>query len=86
MTEIPSIPAGIRRLALFLLFITQAFTNLVLHAGSTIVVRLTLMGIYVFYKFGPASFSKWGKAVNRIRSPPPSPLILKVMKILVRPS
>lgn len=63
MAETTSIPAGLRRATLALLFITPAFTNLVQHAGSTIILLFTLIGIYLFIKMGPVPLSKQEKAV-----------------------
>ena len=52
MTKIKTIPDGIRSTTLFLILITPAFTNLMEHAGSSIMVLLTLIGIYAFIQQG----------------------------------
>ncbi|MFZ2630041.1 MAG: O-antigen ligase family protein [Desulfosalsimonadaceae bacterium] len=66
MTESKSIPAGLQFATLGLLFITPAASNLVKHVGSSILLVMTLFGIYTFFKMGRISFAKKEKAVMAV--------------------
>ena len=50
-------PAKIRSVVTLLILLTPAFTNLVEHTGSVIMLLLTLLGIYAFFKLGRIEFS-----------------------------
>lgn len=51
------ISTKIRSVVVLLVLLTPAFTNLVEHAGSVIMLLLTLLGIYAFFKMGRIEFS-----------------------------
>jgi len=57
MIQETQIPNKLRTAVIFLVLMTPAFTNLVEHAGSIIMLFLTLLGIYTFYKQGRIEYS-----------------------------
>ena len=52
MMQETQIPNKLRSVVIFLVLLTPAATNLVEHAGSVIILLLTLLGLYVFHQQG----------------------------------
>ena len=57
------IPNKLRSAVIFLVFLTPAATNLVEHAGSVIILLLTLLGIYIFHHQGRITYAKREKQI-----------------------
>lgn len=63
MMQKTKIPNKLRSAVIFLVLLTPAATNLVEHAGSVIILLLTLLGIYIFHQQGHVAYAKREKQI-----------------------
>jgi O-antigen ligase len=63
MAQEKQMPGIIRSVVILLILLTPAFTNLVEHAGSIIILLLAAIGIYTFFKTNGIEFSKPEKTI-----------------------
>jgi O-antigen ligase len=57
------IPNRLRSAVIFLVLLTPTATNLLEHAGSVIILLLTILGIYIFYQQGRIPYARREKQI-----------------------